>query len=163
MNESGSSNRKLFTYARYQPDSSGVITQSGPSSVSFRPNTHLERRDFTSEELPCCSTEAACDSPPPNIVLRMASDWSRVLLSDRRCSADIYPHQLYHQVINTTLVTIVVGKRPDYPWIGRGEPTTGGGGSSSYWHNGIKQRWQWQFYILQESISRWVDQKRGWL
>jgi hypothetical protein len=29
-------------------------------------------------------------------------------------------------------VTIVVGKMPDYPWIGRGEPTHGGGESPSY-------------------------------
>ena len=142
MNDSGSSNRKLFTYARYHPDSSGVITQSGPSLVSFRPNTHLERRDFTIVELPC-STEAACDSPPPNIMLRMASDRPRALLSDRRCSADIYPHQLYHHVINTTLVTIVVGKLSDYyPWMGRGEPTPGGGESPSYGDNGIKRRWE---------------------
>ena len=57
---------------------------------------------------------------------------TKLLLSERRCSADIYPHQWYHQVINTTLVTIVVGKMPDYPWIGRGEPTHGGGESPSY-------------------------------
>ena len=55
-----------------------------------------------------------------------------LLLSERRCSANIYPHQWYHQVINTTLVTIVMGEMPDYPWIGRGEPTHGGGESSLY-------------------------------
>ena len=46
------------------------------------------------------------------------------------------------QVINTMLVTIVEGKMPDYPWIGWGEPTHGGGGRPSYSHNGIKQRWE---------------------
>ena len=78
-NKSALSNKKLFTLVRYQPDSSGVITQSGPSLVSFQPNTHLERRNFTKTLLLCCSTEAACDSPPTNLVLRIASDRPRAL------------------------------------------------------------------------------------
>ena len=58
-------------------------------------------------------------------------------------------------MINTTLVTIVMGKLPDYyPWIGRGEPTPGGGESPSY---GImasnEDERQWQFYVLQESYA----------
>jgi hypothetical protein len=48
-----------------------------------------------------------------------------------------------------------MGKLPDYyPWIGRGEPTPGGGESPSY---GImasnEDERQWQFYVLQESYA----------
>ena len=34
---------------------------------------------FTNTLLVCCSTEVACDSLPPNIVLRIASDQPRAL------------------------------------------------------------------------------------
>ena len=114
MNESASSNRKLLTYVQYQPDSSGVITQSGPSLVSFQPNTHLERRNFTKTLLLCCSTEAACDSPPTNLVLRIASDRPRALAKQEA---------VYHQYLSTSkvpsgvnsLTDMVAHERPSLP------------------------------------------------
>jgi len=60
-----------------------------------------------------------------------------------------------------TLVTIVVGKMPDYPWIGRGEPTHGGGEVhriDTIASNEDER--QLQFYILQEFINRSENQKR---
>ena len=64
-------------------------------------------------------------------------------------------------MINTTLVTIVVGKMPDYPWIGRGSRLMEGGKVHRIdtMASNEDER-QWQFYILQEFINRSGNQKR---
>ena len=59
-----------------------------------------------------------------------------------RGKSDIYPHQRYHQVLNTTLLTIAVEQMPDYLWMKTGQPTHGEGESPSYWYDvGIEQKW----------------------